>query len=203
VKLGSKSTISTALKNLHEKMFVEYDVTSREWKITSLGRLIAVEKYTVPSSAKELARVTQPLVSVIEKDPEQLVDLLSAMFVYFSTIGGGKLPIPRELFLKRTKERLALIGKGNTNAIGAIWIDAVELLIGHFSSLMAAILLYRSSTLELNEAQASATIHQIVEHSFRVLSGELATFLSNYLASLEDLTALETKLRAKSSTPRR
>jgi hypothetical protein len=198
VKLGSKSTLSNALKGLHEKGLVEYDVASRMWKISSLGRIIAYGVATVPLSAKALTQMTQPLVSRVERDPEQLVDLLSAMFVYFSTIGGGKLPISEGSLLTQTKVRLALIGKGNAKAISAIWVDAVELLIGHFSGLMAAILLYRSSTLEQNEAQASATIHRIVEQWFRPLSVELADFLSKYLANLEDLIALE-KMRAKHS----
>jgi hypothetical protein len=190
IKPGSPTTISNALKSLHEKRFVEYDVTSRKWEITSLGRLIAVRGLKVPPSAKALTWVTQPLVNVVEKNPEQLVDLLSAMFVYFS-MSGGKVPVSEELLLKQTKARLRLIGKGNSRAIGAIWVDGVELLIGHFSSLMAAILLYRSSSLEQNEAQASTTIHKIVEQWFRWLSVELASSLSKYLANLEDLAALE------------
>jgi len=198
VKPGSPTTISNALKGLHEKRFVEYDVTSRRWEITSLGRLIATGGYSVPLSAKALTWVTQPLVSVVERNPDQLVELLSAMFVYFSAIG-GKLPVSEGLLLKQTKARLALIGRGNAKAIGAIWSDAVELLIGHFSSLMAAILLYRSSSLDQEEVQASATIHQIVEHSFRALSAELATFLSKYLANLEDLVALEAGMSRRSA----
>ena len=201
MKPGSPTTISNALKSLHEKRFVEYDVTSRKWKITSLGRLIAVGGLAVPPSAKALTWVTQPLVNAVERNPEQLVDLLSAMFMYFS-MRGGKLPLSEDL-LKQTKRRLALIGKGNAKAIGAIWIDAVELLIGHFSSLMAAILLYRSSTLEQDKAQASAIIHKIVEQWFRSLSVELATFLSKYLANLEDLAALETKMKTKPSSSTR
>jgi len=196
VKLGSPTTISNALKSLHEKRFVEYDVTLRVWRITSLGRMIVAGGLTVPASVKALTWVTQPLVNVVERNPEKLVDLLSAMFVY-SSMRGGKLPISEELLLKQTKARLTLITKGNANAVLAIWIDAVKVLIGNFSSLMAAILLYKSSTLDQNEAQASTVIHKIVEQWFRSLSLELATFLSKHLANLENLATLETKMKAK------
>lgn len=206
VRPGSQSTISNALKSLHEKRFVEYDVVARVWKISSLGRCVA-GGVTVPSSAEALSWVTQPIVNVVEKDPDKLVDLLSAMFMY-SSMRGGKLPLSEELLLKQTKARIMLIGKGNAKAIRAIWIDAVELLIGQFSSLMAAILLYRSSVLEQDKAEASATIHMIVEQFLKPLSLELATFLSNHLATLEDLAALEaekeaeTRRRFKKTAPR-
>jgi len=34
VSVGSRSTISQALKSLYRKKFVEYDVETRQWRIT-------------------------------------------------------------------------------------------------------------------------------------------------------------------------
>jgi len=75
-----------------------------------------------------------------------------------------------------------------------VWIDAVERMIRHFSSLLAAILLYRSMSLQQDKAQVSNTIENIVEQWFRPLSREIASSLSMYLADLDNLAALEKKM---------
>jgi hypothetical protein len=138
--------------------------------------------------------VTQPLINEVEKHPEQLIDLLSEMFVYSAS--GGKLPVNVDNYRKQTKAKLVLFGE-NTETIKAVWIDAVELLIGNFSSLMAAILLYRSSTLEKDNAQSGTVIKKIVEQWFRFLSVEISTFLSKHLADLPDMAAMYGKRAGK------
>ena len=106
VRLGSRSTISHALKGLYEKRFVDYDVASRKWMITSLGRWMSSGGLTPTPSASSLSRVTQPLINEVEKHPEQLIDLLSEMFVYSAS--AGKLPINEDNYRKQTKAKLAL-----------------------------------------------------------------------------------------------
>jgi hypothetical protein len=192
VRPGSRSTMWQALLSLNEKRFAEFDIGSREWRITSIGRCVAADRM-VPTSALALGRVTQSLLNEIEKHPDELNDLLSRMFVYFAA-SSGKLPISQASLLKQTKATLALFSKGYTKAIRGIWIDAVERMIGHFSSLLAAILLYRSSSLQQDKAVASDTIEKIAEQWFRSLSREIASFLSMYLADLDNLAALETRM---------
>ena len=132
--------------------------------------------------------MTLSLVNEVEKHPERLFDLLAEMFVYSAR--SGKIRIPEESLRKQTKATLTFFSAGYTNAIKAIWIDCVERLIGDFSGLMTGILLFRSSTLELDKTLCSATIQKIVEQRFKFLAMEIAGFLSKYLADLDDLAAL-------------
>jgi hypothetical protein len=191
---GSRSTTSLALKSLYQKRFVDYDVVTRQWRVTSLGRW-SIGKGLVPSEpASALSQVTQPLLNTVEDHPEKLVKLLSMMFVY-SLKRSDKFSAEEERLLKDTESRITLFVKGYPAAIEAIWGDAIELLVGNFSSLMAAVLLHRSSLDLSYRAQASATIPKIVEQSYKPLVAELGEFLSKYLADPDNLAILERRLK--------
>ena len=127
--------------------------------------------------------------------PSGYLTFFAEMFVYSAS--SGKIRIPEESLRKQTKATLGFFSTGYTKAIKAIWIDGVERLIGDFSGLMTGILLFRASTLELDKTLCSATIQKIVEQRFKFLAVEIASFLSKYLADLDDLAALEAKKQGK------
>ena len=181
VKPGSLSTISKALKNLHQKGFASYDVAERKWRITSLGRWIIGEKL-VPDKSSALDWVTKPLFSTVQNQPEKLAELLSTMFVS-PLARRDKFSEQEEMMVKQTVTKLTSIFKEYPGAFEKIWSEGVESLVGEFSSLMAAILLHRSSLSPDYNTQTSAatTIPKIVDQYFKFLSAELGEFLSNSL----------------------
>ncbi len=126
---GSRSTISLALKNLYAKKFVDYDPESHKWHVTSLGRWIVGEGLVPTKSALALSKVTEPLLSAVQDNPQKLSELLSIMFVY-SFAKRDKFSEQEEMILKQTETKLTLFIKEYPAAIEAIWGDGVELMVG-------------------------------------------------------------------------
>jgi len=193
---GSRSTISLALKNLYAKKFVDYDPESHKWHVTSLGRWIVGYELTPTKSALALSSVTEPLLSAVQDNPEKLSELLSIMFVY-SFARRDEFSEQEEMILKQTETKLTLFIKEYPAAIESIWGDGVELMVGLFSSLLAAIILHRSSSAPdyITQASIKKTIPKIVDQYFKSLSVELSKFLANSLADLNKLENLDRKVK--------
>lgn len=188
VKPGSLSTISRALKNLHQKGFASYDVVDRKWRITPLGHWIMVDRLLPTKSSLALTRVMEPLLSTVRNHPEELTELLCSMFEY-SFGRRGKLSEQEGMVLKQAERKLTSFIKGYPDAVEAIWGDGVERVVGGFSGIMAVVLLFRSSLFEDYRTQqyAPTAIPKIVEQCFKPLTMELGKFLSNSLADLDEL----------------
>jgi DNA-binding transcriptional ArsR family regulator len=208
VRPGSRSTVSRALKSLYGKGLVDYDVESRRWKVTSVGLWVA-QGYTRTEATEALTKVTGRFLSGIEDKPERLLNLLPAMFAYSVAEGDRKMPISeKQLFEKQlfeqTKARLVPFVKGNLTPIAAIWIDDAEVLIGKYSSLLAAILLLCLSLWgRVDRRQVELTIQKVVAQWFRLLGEEIGKHLSTCLADAKDLAVLEKKLKEEEHRLRR
>lgn len=201
VKPGSLSTISRALKNLHQKGFASYDVVERKWRATSLSRWILHEGKVPTMSGLALSQVTQPLLSKVEGQPGKLIELLSETFVY-SFAKDEKLSAVEEMILKQTKTKLTVFTKDHATAIEAIWSNGVKRLVGDFSSLMAAILLYQSSIYPEDRTRASEFIPKIVEQWYKPLIVELGTLVSK-LADLDKPAPLSHRKKTREGPSKR
>ncbi|MGD0424616.1 MAG: hypothetical protein ABSA92_14355 [Candidatus Bathyarchaeia archaeon] len=197
---GSRSTISLALKSLYAKKFVDHDPESHKWHVTSLGRWIVGEGLVPTKSALALSKVTEPLLSAVQDNPQKLSELLSIMFVYSFARRrtNDEFSEQEEMILKQTETKLTLFINEYPAAIEAIWGDGAELMVGAFSSLMAGILLHRLSLAQDYRTQTSLveTIPKIVDQYFKSLSAELGKFLIKSLADLNKLATLDRKVKA-------
>ena len=157
------------------------------------------ERLLPAESASALKQVMQPLLHAIEDNPEKLIELLPTMFM--TSFGKRKFSKQEEATLKQTEIKLTLFIKEYPAAIETIWRGGVERLIGGFSSLLAVILLHRSSLAPDYRTQASLveTIPKIVDQYFKSLSVELSDFLTNSLSDLNKLAALDRKVKADRS----
>jgi len=107
------------------------------------------------------------MVDNVLKNPGDLVDRIAKLFLF--TLTRKDEPSSHPL-LKQTKAQLNSVAEDNLEAITKIWIDGVEFLIGQFSGLLAAIILYRASTLQLTDKSPhSVTIQKIVDQWFRAV----------------------------------
>ena len=200
MKPGSLSTISRALKSLLQKGYASYDVIDRTWRVTSLGHWIMSDRLLPAEPTSALKQVMQPLLHAIEDNPEKLIELLPTMFVN-SSASKHKFSKPEEAMLKQTEINLMSFIKGYPAAIEAIWSNGVELMVGGFSSLLAGILLHRSSLAQDYRTQTSLveTIPKIVDQYFKFLSVELGESLTNSLTDLNKLATLDRKVKADRS----
>jgi hypothetical protein len=176
------------LKEFAALKLVERDVVTRKWRLTPFGTWY-VSSGKVSANLKSKLVTSSPFAEVIQADSATVMKDLAANFV--RVLNTGPKP-PPPIVISQIRSQLEHAGEGRADAIAIIWMSEAMNLIRELSSLLAALLFFRSSLYPVNaDGVARQTIPRIVSGWFNLQTPKVAERLTNYLSSLELLTAMD------------
>lgn len=185
---ASRTTVSRTLKEFVPLGLVQHDVVTRRWGLSQLGFWFARSGQVVSEKLKRKLEISGPFKEFVQADSDTVMNNLVINFV--RVLNTGPKPAPPNV-VDQIRSQLLQFGEGRKDAIAMVWMSEAMNLLRELSSLLAAILLFRSSLYPPNaEDVARDNIRRIVGRWVDLRTPLLAERLANYLSSSDFLTAM-------------